>query len=188
LLLSTAGIVCCVVGVIGMWMFGHHVSERVRKISAGLDVGLQRASAANQNVQRAVEKARTHVAKVRKESADLGNGREKSPRASRALRTLIQQQVGPNIEDLGGRLATLADLAVAVSSVLQGFQELPPGRTGRIKPDQLERWADEVQQLSATLRRLEDVVGDEDKETSGREGGAGAGRGNPALQRGKAER
>jgi hypothetical protein len=187
LLLAAAGIVGCVAGVIGVWMFCQQVGERVRTISAGLDGGLQRASAANQNVQRAVEKACTDLAKVRKESAELSNGRDKRSRASRALRTLIQQQVGPNIEDLGGRLATLADTASAVSSVLQSFQELPARRTRRIQQDQLERWADEVQQLSATLRRLEGAVGDGDKESNGREVVAATSEVDLALQRWQAK-
>jgi len=169
LVFSTAGIVACVLGLIGIWMFRHHASERVRRISTGIDVGLQRASAASQNVQRAVAKARADVAEVRDGSADLGNDREKSSRVPRAVRALIQQRVGPDIEDLGGRLATLADAAVAVSSVLQSFQELPAAGNARIPPDQLNSWKDEVQQLSATFRRLEGVVCDEDKETSGRE-------------------
>jgi hypothetical protein len=141
----------------------------VQNITARLDVGLERLSVANQNAQRAVGKARAEVAKVGKESADLGGGGEGSPGVSRALRTLIQQQVGPNLNDLSGRLATLSDAAVAVSTVLQSFQELPTSRAGRIKPDQLERWGDEAQQLSGTVRRLEDLIGNEEKVTTSRE-------------------
>jgi hypothetical protein len=169
LLLSTVGIVSCLAGVVGAWVFRQEASERVQAASARIDVGLQRASAANQNVRRAVGKARADVAEVSTGSGDLGEGGEKGRRASRTLRTVIQKQVGPNIDDLGGRVATLSDAAVAVSSLLQSFQELPPGRTGRINPDQLERWGDEGQQLSAKLRRLEAVVGDGEKETGGRE-------------------
>jgi hypothetical protein len=183
LLLAMIGIVGCVVGIIGIWRFHQNASGSVRKISDRIDVGLQRVSAANQNVQRAVGKARADVAKVGKDSADLRDGSEKSRLASRALRTFIQQQVGPNIDDLGGRLATLSETAVAVSSVLQSFQELAPSRTSLIKTDQLERWSDEVQQLSTTLRRLEGVVGEGDKETSGQEIAAATSEIELALQR-----
>jgi hypothetical protein len=169
LLLATVGIVGCVAGGIGIWTFCRKASERVEKISARLDVGLQRVSAANQQIQRAVAKARADLAEVSKESAKPREGGAKSRRTSRAVRTLIQKQVGPNLDNLGGRLDTLSDTAVAVSSLLQSFQELPNSRSGRLQPEQAERWADQAQQLSATLRQLEAVVGDGEKESSGRE-------------------
>src|ERR1700676_5214531 len=66
LLLSTFGIVCCVAGVVGVWMLRQTASEKVLNISTRLDVGLQRASDANEKVRRALEKARADVAKVGK--------------------------------------------------------------------------------------------------------------------------
>jgi hypothetical protein len=138
----------------------------VQNITSRLDVGLERAAVANQNAQRAVEKARAEVAKVGKESTDAGGSGERSSGASRAVRTLIQQRVGPNLNDVSGRLATLSDAAVAVSALLQSFQELPASRTARIKPDQLDRWGDEARQLSGTLRRLEAVIGNGEKATT----------------------
>ena len=167
LLFSTVSVFCCVTGAIGVWIFCQHASRKVQNITARLDVGLERASVANQNVQRAVGNARAEVAKVGKESTDPGGGSERSRGASRALRTLIQQQVGPNLDDLSGRLATLSDTSVAVSALLQSFQLA--GRSGRIKPDQLERWGDEAQQLAGKLRRLEAVVGNGEKADAGKE-------------------
>jgi hypothetical protein len=183
LLLSAAGISCCAAAVIGTWMFYHRVAEKVQTISARLDDGLQRVSAANQNVRSAVAKARGDVANVGQESADLGGGGEKNRRAARALRALIQEQAGPNIDELGGRLATLSDASVAVSSLLQSFQELPSGRSLRVEPDQLKRRAEEAQQLSATLRRLGTAVGDGDKEASSREVAAVTSQVDLVLQR-----
>lgn len=165
LLLSTVGTVCCVAGIIGIWMLYQGVSERVQRITDRLDAGLQRVSAANQNVQLAVGKARADVANVSKESADLGGSGEKSSRATRMIRTLIRQQAGPNIDELGGRLATLSDSAAAVSSLLESFQEVPLAPASRIDPDQLKRRADEAQRLSSILRRLEVAVGDGNPET-----------------------
>jgi hypothetical protein len=165
LILSTVGMVCCVGGVIGIWVFRQAASERAQNIFARLDVGLQRASAATQKLQRAVGKARSDVAEVGKETGDLGQGGEKGRRASRTVRTLIQQKVGPNVEDLGGRLAMLSDTALTVSSLLQSFQELPPSRIGHMEPGQLERWGEESRHLSTSLRRLKAVVGEGGKET-----------------------
>jgi hypothetical protein len=108
------------------------------------------------------------VAASSKDSAEVGGGGEKGRRPSRALRTVIQQ-AAPNIDDLGGRLATLSDAAAAVSSLLESFQGLPTGPRIRVEPDLLNRRADEAQQLSASLRRLEAALGDGEKGTSGRE-------------------
>ncbi|MGH7174324.1 MAG: hypothetical protein ACRELG_29000 [Gemmataceae bacterium] len=183
LLLSAAGIVCCLAGIVAIRMFHQSASEKVNKITARLDDGLQRASVASQNVQRALEQARASVDKVSKESAALGGSEAKNHRATSAVRKVIRQQVGPNINDLGVRLATLSDAATAVSSLLQSFQELSPGQTGRIQPDKLEGWTDQAAQLSTTLRRLEVVAGDGNKESSGREVAAASRAVGLALQR-----
>jgi hypothetical protein len=166
----------------------------VETLSDRIDAALNHASAANQKLQGAVEKARAAVADVGKQSADLSKGGEgkgageKGQRARRKLRTLLQQQVGPSIDDLGGRLATLSDAAVAVSSLLQSFEELLPargrGRRGNINPEQMERWADMAQHLSASLRRLDSVVGDGEKaEGEGQEVVTAANQVDQILQR-----
>ena len=94
LLLSAVGIVGCVAGIISIWTFYQSVSDKVQTISARLDVGLERASVAGENVQRALETARTHMANVGEKSADLGGGGEQNRLAARAVRTLIAQQAG----------------------------------------------------------------------------------------------
>jgi hypothetical protein len=151
LFVSAVGILGCAGGIIGIWMLYSEVSERVQTVSARLDLGLQRVAAANQNVCRAIARARADVTTVSKEAADLGGGGDKGRRASHALRTVIQRQAAPNLDDLGGRLATLSDATVAVSSLLESLQELPTGPRVRIEPDLLQRRADEAQQLAATL-------------------------------------
>jgi hypothetical protein len=183
LLLSAAGIACCVTGIIGSWRLGQAVSGRIHRISPALEAGLRRGSSAMENVRRAVAKARADLARVDNESADLGGGGEKSRRASRTLRSLIHQRVGPNMDDLGGRLAALSDAAVAVSSLLESFEELPASQTGRIKAGQLDHWADQAQRLSATFRRLEAAVGEGDKEASRQEVVKAAGEVDSVLQR-----
>jgi hypothetical protein len=169
LLFSAVGIVGFTGGIVGVWIIHHMVSEKVQTTSARLEVGVERASAATQNVQRAIERARADVATVHKESADVGGGGEKGNRASRALRKLIQQHAAPTIDHLGGRLATLSDAAVALSSLLETVQELPTGPKIQVEPDLLKRRADEAHQLSARLRRLEAALGDGEKGTGGRE-------------------
>ena len=88
------------------------------------------------------------------------------------LRTVIPHQAAPSIDEVGGRLATLSDAAVAVSSLLESFQELPTGPRARVEPDLLKRRADEARQLSASLRRLEATLGDGETGPSSREAAA----------------
>ena len=183
LLLSTVGIVCCSAGIIGIWMLHQTAHRKVEKITSRLDGALERASVAIQNVQRALQQARASVEKVSKESAAVGGSDEKGRRATRALRSLVQKQVGPNINDLDGRLATLSDAAAVVSSLLQSVQDFPSFRTDRIHSDKLEGWTDQAEQLAATLRRLENVIGDGDKDGSGPEIAAASRAVDFALQR-----
>jgi hypothetical protein len=163
LLLSAAGIIGCAGGIISIWMCYPGVSEKVQTIAARLDVALQRMSAAAQNVGRAIVRARADVATVSKDSADLDGGGEEGRRASRALRTVIQHQAAPKLDDVGGRLTTLSDAAVAVSSLLESFQELPTWTKVRVEPDLLKRRAEEARQLSASLRRLDAALDDREK-------------------------
>ena len=183
LLLSAVGIVCCSAGIVGIWMFHQTESEKVKTITARIDDGLQRASVATRNVQRALEQTRASMDNVSKESAARGGSEAKNRLATSAVRKLVKQQVGPNINDLGVRLATLSEMATAVSSLLQSFQELSPGQTGRIQPDKLEGWTDQAAQLSTTLRRLEVVAGDGNKESSEREVAAASSAVSLALQK-----
>src|SRR5579875_2918135 len=67
-LLSTVGIVCCIAGIAGIWMFHQGMSAKVKSITARLDGGLQRVSIANQNFQRALEQARASGGKEGKKS------------------------------------------------------------------------------------------------------------------------
>jgi hypothetical protein len=80
LIISALGTICCAGGIFGVWMLHQTVADKVQTISARLEVGLQRLSAANQNIRRSIERARGDVATVSKESADLGGG-EKGRRA-----------------------------------------------------------------------------------------------------------
>jgi hypothetical protein len=182
LLVSAVGIIGCASGIIGVWMFYPSVSDKAHTILARLDVGLQRVSAANQNVRRAIERARADVVTARKESPDLGGGAERGRRTSGALRAVIQQ-AAPNIDDLGGRLATLSDTAAAVSSLLESFQGLPTGPRLRVEPDVLKRRADQAQQLSASLRKLEAALGNGEKGTSSRDVAARTGEVDQVLEK-----
>jgi len=77
---------------------------------------------------------------------------------------------GPSlVTSLSGNRSEMNDAAVTVSTLLHSLQELPANRTRRIKPDQLERWGDEAQQLSEKLRRLEAAVGNGEKATTSTE-------------------
>lgn len=183
LLLATVGFVACLAGLAGIWMLQQTVYEKVEKITSRLEAGLQRTAVANQNVQRALEQARGRVDQVRKESADLGAGRKKNLRAARTIRALIQQQPGQDSDDLGGRLATFSDSAIAVSSLLESFQEAPLADAFRMDSDHLKRRADEARQASSILRRLEVALADGNTESHRQEVDESAGEVNDFLRK-----
>lgn len=169
LFLSTLGIICSIAGVLGIWMFHQAVYEKVTNIADRLEDGLERATVANQKVQRALDRAHASMDEVNKESVRKGGRDEKSRRTTSTLRALVRRQVEPSINDLGIRLDTLSDTATVLSSLIQSFQEIAPSLHDRIYPEKLEGWTDQMTQLSTTLRRLKTVVGDNDKESNGGE-------------------
>lgn len=162
LLLSTTCFIGCSAAIVGTWMAHQDLSEKTRKISGRVEIGLERASSANRNVGRALEKARADVARVEKVLDDF----EKSEkgRAPNAVRRFVWQEIGPKLNELRGRLATSADAAIVVHSLLQSLQELPLSQTGRIDPERLQRLTDRSAQLSASVQNLEALVGDGERE------------------------
>lgn len=100
---------------------------------------------------------------------DAGLRGKKSRLAARTIRSFIQQQASPNMDELGGRLATLSDCAIAVSSLLESYREVPLARVSRIDSDRLKSRADEARRVSSILRRLEVALGDGDAEPSRQE-------------------
>jgi hypothetical protein len=79
------------------------------------------------------------------------------------LRNMIDRQLGPNINNLGGRLVTLSDASVAVASLLRSVQELPLGQARHVDPDKLERATEQASQLSSALQKLQATIGEGDK-------------------------
>ena len=78
MLVSTIVFIACIAGGIGIWVVRQQGSEKVQDLSARLNVGLRRASAADQEVKRALEKARDTLGRVNQESANLRGGGEGS--------------------------------------------------------------------------------------------------------------
>ena len=183
LVLSTVGTVCCAAGIVGIWIGRPIVVQHVEKFDARLGAAIQRASSATQEVQHALQKARADVDRVGKESAGLGTDPMKDRAKVGLLRNLIDRQVGPNVNNLGGRLATLSDASVAAASLLRSVQELPFGPAGRIDPDKLERATEQASQLSAALQKLQATIGDGDKTADEREVVAAANGVDLVLQR-----
>ena len=183
LALSSLGVLCCTAGAVAVWVARGELSRRAERIDARVAVALERASAANQGLLRALEKARADVRRVSQEAAGLVPGARKNRRAAGLLRKQVQRQVGPKIDALGGRLATSSAAAVAVAALLEGLQELPPGAAGRLDPDRLGRAAGQASQLSAALGKLQAALGEGDEEVTGREVAAAADRVGGVLQK-----
>jgi hypothetical protein len=108
LLLSAARTVCCLAGAVGVWVFRQAASEKVDRVSARLDVGLERAPVVNRNVRRALAKAGAAVGRAGGGSADLGGGNAKGRLAAGAHRRSLRRDVPHETNDLGGRLGSRA--------------------------------------------------------------------------------
>ncbi len=183
LILSTVGIICCVAGVVAVWMFRQAATGKVENVADRLDTGLRRTLDGTNSVRRALELARDKVANVNEESVHLrDDGDKKGGPTTLVLRRLIREQLGPRINELDGRLATLSDAAVAVASLLESLQELPAAQS-RVNTEKLQRLAEQAPQLAATLQRLQAAVGDGGREVAEPEVAAAASQVDVALQK-----
>jgi hypothetical protein len=167
MILSTVVFIACIAGMIGVWIARQKASEKVQDLSARIEVGLQRASAADLEAERALEKARDNVATVNKESANL-SGEQKGLTTS-LIRGVIQAQAGPRINEVYGRLAMFSDTAVVAASLLQSLQESPLGTDRQIDPERLDQLGGQAAQLSAAFQKLRGVVGEGDTPASERD-------------------
>jgi hypothetical protein len=169
LVLSAVGIVACLAAAVGVWWFEREAGQKVETISGRLEAGVGRLSSANQDVRRALEKARADVDQMNKQAAAVRGDREGDRAANRLVRRLIQEQVGSQLNNLDGRLATVADASVAVTSLLRSLQELPAGQSAGIKPEDLESAAQRSTELSAALKTLQDRVAQGEDAAAARE-------------------
>lgn len=157
LLLSTIAFVCCVAGVVGIWMFRGDASRNADNLAAHVDTGLQRTSAATHSIRRSLNTVRDDVILV-EDLPDDSEARETKIRlCSEFLRTVIQ------------RLKNFSEAAATVSFLLQSYQELPLGKSSRINPDKLKRAAEQATQLSAEVQKLQATVGEADKQLTDKE-------------------
>lgn len=169
LVISAVGMIACAASVIAIWVGRSLVVQRIERIETRLDAAIQRASSATRDVLGALETAREDVNRVGKDSAGLGSEPAKDRRTTGRLRKLIDREVGPNIGELRGRLATASEAAVVTASLLRSFQDLPLGQSSRIDPDKLERTTEQAAQLSAALQKLQAAIGEGDQPANERE-------------------
>jgi hypothetical protein len=169
LVLSAVGIVACLAVAVGVWWFEREAAQKVETTSTQLDAGVQRLSSATQDVRRALEKARKDVDKMNKQAAAVRGDQEGDRAANRLVRRLIQEQVGPQLNNLDGRLAAVADASVAVASLLRSLQEMPGGQSAGITPEDLENASQRAAELSAALITLQAKVGQGEDAATARE-------------------
>jgi hypothetical protein len=183
LALASLGVIGCATGAVGVWVVRPELSRRAETLDARVAAALERASAANEGVRHALKKARADVRRVSTGSAGLGPEPRKNRRVAGLLRKQIQRKVGPNIDDLGGRLARSSAAAVVAASLLHGLQELPLGAAGPLDPNKLGQAADQASQLSTALRKLQAVIGEGDQEATAHEVAAAAAQMDRVLQK-----
>jgi hypothetical protein len=159
-----------VAAIIGIWMVRQQAVQRVESVAGRIDNGLERTSQVTRGIGAALDRAHEAVLKVRNKSSDLGDGMVGGDRLTKDLiRRLVRQDVGPNVNELSGRLATVKDATVVAASLLQSLQEMPYLSDGQIHPEKLEAAAAQVSKLSDGLQKLQDVVGEGDSPVGQRE-------------------
>jgi outer membrane murein-binding lipoprotein Lpp len=169
LLLSAVGIVACLAVAGGVWWAEQKAAQKVETTSTRLDAGVERLSSATENVRDALQKARKDVAEVNKQAGGVRAGGEGDQATNRLVRRLIQERVGPELNNLDGRLATVADVSVAVASLLRSLREMPAGQATGITPEDMENASRRATELSAALKTLQDRVGQGDDAADARE-------------------
>jgi hypothetical protein len=169
MILSTVVFIACIAGMIGIWIARQKATEKVQDLSARLEVGLRRASAADLEAQRALEKAHDNLVTVNRESANLGGGNEQNRLTTSLIRGVIQGEAGPRINEVYGRLAMFSDTAVVAASLLQSLQESHLVSDRQIDPEKLDQLSGQAAQLSAAFQKLRGVVGEGDTPASERD-------------------
>jgi hypothetical protein len=159
--------VACIGASVGSWVVRQRGITKVQELAGRLKNGLERASVADREVQKALEKASENLEKVSKDSANLGGGDERSRKAATfGLRKLVHANAGPQINDVSGRMAMFSDAAVVVSSLLQSLQESPLGQDSSIDQEQLGRMSEGASKLSAGIQKLRTSIGESDTAAS----------------------
>src|SRR5262249_45834599 len=82
--------VACIGVSVGSWVVRQRGITKVQDLAGRLKDGLERAAVADQEVQKALEKAQENLEKVSKDSANLRGGGESSRLATFGLRKLVQ--------------------------------------------------------------------------------------------------
>jgi hypothetical protein len=169
-LLAAVGFVGCVTVIVGAWVARQKASEKVRAVAACAGDGLERATTIDDKLDQALQKARNDMKTFNEQADGLGSKDDESKRRSTGLiRRRVESELGPNLHELRGRLATFSDAAVAVASLLKSYQEMRPSSANRLKPEQIEAVSESATKLAAVSRRLQTAVGDGDKSIEDKE-------------------
>jgi hypothetical protein len=163
LALSVLGVIGCIAGVVTAWVVRADMTRAIAAAETRIATAIERVSAANQRIQLALQGARTEIDLVHAGATNLAPEPEKNRRVAGMLRKRVRQQLGPNIDDLSGRLAIGSDTAIAIGSLLQSLQESPVGHSGRIDPAKLEQMTNQASRLVAAFQKLQAAMGDDDQ-------------------------
>lgn len=166
MILAAVMLIACFVGIFQVWAYRQKAINLIQEVSQKLEGGIQRATAAGKNVQSALDLARANVAAVNQQSSKRNDNGEMNRFEADILRGMIQRQVGPSINDLGGRLAVMSDAAIAVSSLLRNLHFAPTSDFGRIDDSRQTQWANQASLLAVKLQQLQGVVGNGDRQAT----------------------
>jgi hypothetical protein len=150
--LSIVVLISCSAGIFKLWIAQQDLFKSVETLSTQLDNGIEYALAAGQNVRHSQETVHEYVRMVTENSTGLEAGSARNRESTRYLRSLI------------GRLKIFRDAAATTSTLRQRFQNLPFGQISFFDSVKLDHAVEHSAQMSATLQKLELMLGSEEKE------------------------
>jgi methyl-accepting chemotaxis protein len=170
--LSLVVLIGCSAGIYKLWVVRQDLFKTAEALTTQLDNGLESALAAGQNAKRSQETVHEYVRMVTENSSGLELGSARNRESARYLRSLI------------GRLKVFSDASATTTTLRQNFQKMPVGQISFFNSDKLNHAAERSAQMSATLQKLELMLGAEEKEFSEEELIAVATKMDDALQEG----
>lgn len=159
LLLCVAGIVACVTAIVGVWVVRQQAEAKVDEALPRLDDGLTRISSGLQAADQSLVEASADLDQFRRAAADLSGDLERDRQTTALLQTLIAQRLGPKAENLEERLALVTDVVPTLNALLANVGQLEAVSGGVIDQARLDDAIRRTNQLTTSLRRLQQLVG-----------------------------
>ncbi len=158
MLLSAAGVLASIAGVVAIWVYRAPVTERVDRTCGRVDAALNQGGRPPlTDLSQLFERAGGNLKEVRKKIPPPGSDADKV----QSFRDYIAQNMLKDVmpEDATPILQKLIATTTVANSVLSDLQDLPADSLPFLDKDQLSQMDDGVRQLAATSQKAADVLG-----------------------------